>query len=170
MASNNLSAEQLRRLLAYDPETGEFTRRVRTSNRIKVGDKVGTLREADGYLCANVEGRVHLMHRLAWLYVYGKWPSRNIDHINGIGTDNRIGNLREANHEENAQNITAHKDNRTGYLGVTWSKAADGYLARIQVAGITHRLGIFPTAEEAHGAYRIAKKQLHTFQPVPRNA
>jgi len=170
MPSNDLSADQLRTLLAYDPESGVFTRRVRTSNRIKVGDKVGCYREVDGYLCARVGNRLHLMHRLAWLYVYGEWPSRNIDHINGIGTDNRIANLREANHEENAQNIAAHKDNRTGLLGVTWSEAAGGFLARIHSAGITHRLGIFSTAEEAHQAYCAAKKKIHTFQPVPRNA
>lgn len=167
MARSDLTAERLRAVLHYDESTGVFTRRVRTSNRIKVGDVVGT--PTEGYLCGRVENRLYVMHRLAWLYVYGIWPEKNLDHANGDGCDNRISNLREADHGENAENIVAHADNRTGYLGVTWCKLTHSYIARICRNRVTRHLGKFPTAYEAHLAYLAAKRELHVFQPVPRD-
>ncbi|CAM2151246.1 HNH endonuclease signature motif containing protein [Paraburkholderia tropica] len=167
MANRDLTAERLREVLNYDPETGIFTRRLRTSNRVKVGDVVGT--PTDGYLCGRVGNRLYVMHRLAWLYVYGVWPEKNLDHANGNRSDNRIANLREADHGENAENVVAHADNRTGYLGVTWCKLTCSYVARISRNRVTRHLGKFETAYEAHQAYLAAKRQLHGFQPVPRD-
>ncbi len=55
MATHDLTAARLRELLHYDPATGVFTRKVRTSNRINIGDVAGTLRP-DGYL------KISLLH------------------------------------------------------------------------------------------------------------
>ena len=51
-----ISQARLRELFDYDPATGILTRKIRTSNRINIGDPVGHLRE-DGYLDANVCGK-----------------------------------------------------------------------------------------------------------------
>lgn len=169
MAESDLTAARLRDLLNYDAETGVFTRRVRTSNRVKVGDRVGTYSASDGYLRAHIGNRLYLMHRLAWLYVNGGWPAKNLDHANGDRQDNRIANLREAMHRENGQNVVAHRDNKSGLLGVTWHRQANGWNARICVDGKQRSLGIFQTAEAAHAAYLKAKAELHDFQPVPRS-
>lgn len=169
MAGTNVTAARLRELLTYDPETGVFTRRVRTSNRIKVGDPVGTISVKDGYLRAHVENRLYLMHRLAWLYVHGEWPSKNLDHRDGVGANNRIKNLREGGHEENAQNVVAHRDSRSGLLGVSWHAQANGWTARICNRGKKTNLGMFRTPEEAHAVYLKAKAKQHEFQPVPRD-
>ena len=105
-SKQELTAERLREVLAYDPDTGVFTWKARTSpfSRVNVGDVAGNLRR-DGYIEICVDGRKHQSHRLAWLYVYGEWPADQIDHINGIRTDNRIANLREANNAENHHNL-----------------------------------------------------------------
>ena len=160
-SKQELTAERLRELLDYDPATGVFTRKVRTTNRIKVGDVAGYLRN-DGYIRIKIDGRMHLAHRLAWLYVKGESPPDQIDHRNGIKTDNRIANLRLATHIENMHNRRKpHADNKTGFLGVSPSYGM--FQARIGVNGKIKHIGTFPTPEEAHAAYVQAKRQLHPF-------
>jgi hypothetical protein len=162
MAAADLTAEVLRQLLNYDPETGAFTRRARTSNKVRVGDKTGTLRR-DGYLKTSLLHQSFLLHRLAWLYVYGKWPEFVIDHVNGDRTDNRIANLRDVSETSNLQNQRrAHSKNRScGLLGVTWHAGNGRWQAQISVNKRNMYLGSFDTAEDAHAAYLQAKRQLH---------
>ena len=63
--------------------------------KIKVGAIAGTL-YPNCYRYVTINRKRYCEHRLAWLYVYGKWPEDMVDHINGIKDDNRIENLREA--------------------------------------------------------------------------
>jgi len=65
-----LTQEELKRLMDYDPETGIFRRKVRTSNRIKAGEIAGT-HDVNGYLIIRLAGKARKLHRLAWLWVYG---------------------------------------------------------------------------------------------------
>ena len=98
MAGDILSAERLRAVLSYDPETGVFTRTVRLANRHQIGDRADFIITAGnqrGYYRVSLDSERHLAHRLAWLYVYGKWPELTIDHINRNPSDNRIQNLRD---------------------------------------------------------------------------
>ena len=105
-----------------------------------------------------------MAHRLAWLYTHGKWPSKYIDHINGVKTDNRIANLREADNGENMQNQRrARRNSKTGLLGVRWNRASGNYVAVITVNRHVINVGSFKTAEEAHEAYLRAKAELHEF-------
>ena len=64
-----LTAECLRSILHYDPATGIFTWKVRTSSRAKAGDVAGSL-NGDGYLCIRLQRRLHRAHRLASLVVH----------------------------------------------------------------------------------------------------
>lgn len=159
-----LTVDSLRELLYYDVKTGEFTWRV-SCKGTKAGDRAGT----DGS-----EGRRHIVigyarfkaHRLAWFYVYGVWPKRLIDHINGDPTDNRIENLREATMRENMYNQRdAHKHNKTGVLGVQWRPTRNKFRARIVVAGKEIHLGHFDTVETAQAAYLEAKRRHHQLSP-----
>ena len=88
-SEKSLTAERLREVLDYDPDTGVFTRKVRTASSVKVGDVAGSL-NGKGYIRIRVDGRLYFAHRLAWLYVHGEWPVDQVDHINGIKNDNRI--------------------------------------------------------------------------------
>lgn len=151
--------------MKYDPDTGVFTRRVARSNT-KAGDQVGTLC-ADGYMRVLVDYRRYLVHRLAWLYVYGEFPVSQLDHKNGTRSDNRIANLRQATSGENSQNIKVRTSNPSGKLGV--SRHAGKWRAAIAVNGKRRHLGRFSTPEEAAQAYAEAKASLHLFQPVQRS-
>lgn len=95
--NSTLTAEQLRWLLHYDPETGVFTRLIQLCNRVQVGDIAGFIKY-NGYRVIKVGDKPtpYFAHRLAWLYIHGEWPSKGIDHIDGDRANNRIANLREA--------------------------------------------------------------------------
>ncbi len=155
-----LKHERLIELFDYDPDTGVFIRKVATAN-VKAGKITGSV-NTGGHLGFRVDRRMYLAHRLAWFYVYGEWPDSQIDHINGVKTDNRIENLRKATYSINAQNLrNARKDNKTGFLGVCWKKSSKKFIAQIQIAGRVCHLGMFETAEKAHEAYITAKRKHH---------
>lgn len=159
MAKDNLSAESLRELLHYNSETGLFTRVRKTGRKGKVGAVVGW-KDKDGYIQVDVLCRHYRAHRLAWLYVTGDWPRDDIDHINGVRSDNRWINLRTVTRIVNMQNVRmARKDSSTGLIGV--EKNGRGYSARIKTATERLYLGYFDTPEEAHSAYLAAKRRLH---------
>lgn len=98
-----MTQEELHQLLDYNPETGEFFWKV-NSRCIKSGSKAGCVCKVHGYQHINIKNKRYKAHRLAWLYVHGKWPHPEIDHINRVKTDNRIANLREADRSMNNLN------------------------------------------------------------------
>ena len=162
MTNSILTQEELKELLNYDAETGIFTRKVkRRGIGANVGDVVGSIK-TDGYVVFKIKGKIYKAHRIAWLYVYGKYPKNEIDHINLIKSDNRIENLREASRSQNMQNIhNAGKSSTSGFRGVDYRKCMGLYEARIQANGKRHFLGYYGSAKEAHDAYVKAKKELH---------
>lgn len=157
-----LTADRLRELLSYDPETGIFSWLVNSSNT-KIGEKAGS-NHRQGYLEVGIDGRSYLCHRLAWLHVHvhGRWPVDKIDHINGIRTDNRIANLRECNHQLNCQNVRAHRDG-SGLVGTSFDKKARRWQAGIGINRKRIFLGYFDSQQEAHEAYLRAKLEYHPF-------
>jgi hypothetical protein len=165
--SKELTAERLRELLHYNPETGVFTWRVAPNGRVPAGSTAGSP-TAKGYCGIKVDGRYYLAHRLAWFHTHGRWPKAELDHADGVRFNNAIGNLRECTHMQNTQNLVVKDSNRCGLIGVSWNKRNKAWVAQIQVDGCKHYLGYHDTPEAAHAAYLAAKKQLHTFNPVPR--
>lgn len=156
---NELSLEDVTRLLAYDPETGVFTWKCYRNWRSREGSVAGSI-DSHGHRQIMVKRRLYFAHRLAWLCVYGVIPSGDVDHINGMKDDNRIINLRDVPTSINCQNeIRARSNNGCGFLGVTKKKYA--FLAQIHANGKKIHLGSFRTAEAAHEAYLTAKRQLH---------
>ena len=142
----------------YDCDTGVFTC-IKSSRRRRSG-KVEKIVSGAGYIQIFLNGKYHSAHRLAWLYYYGRWPDRSIDHINGIKTDNRICNLRDVSSAENSHNAHAPtRRNKFGLRGVTFHK--NKYRAQIAVNRKLIYLGSFPTPEEAGAAYVSAKRKLH---------
>ncbi|MBP8289312.1 MAG: HNH endonuclease [Chromatiaceae bacterium] len=158
-----LTAERARALLSYNPLTGELhwlkSGTGRKPNLLAGG------KHPDGYTQTSIDNRKHLNHRIAWLIAYGDWPSRELDHINGVKNDNRLANLREVSRTTNCENqLRARADNMScGLLGVYAKKGVTRVrnLAYIQVNGKRVHLGSFATPEEAHQVYLAAKRRLH---------
>lgn len=164
----DLTAECVRRILDYDPETGVFRWRHRPDARREwntryAGKVAGTAKPGrlTSYIRLNVGGRLYYAHRVAWLIVHGEWPEDQIDHVNGDGADNRIANLRPASNAENLRNRGKTRGNEAGAKGVCWDAWARRWKASITVDGEHRHLGRFDTPEEAHAAYARAAQEHH---------
>ena len=151
-----ITAEELREQLNYDPETGVFTRRVRSSTRIRIGDVAGWS-DKQGYVRIRVLTRIRAAHRLAWLHVHGVWPPNEIDHINGMRGDNRISNLREATHAENCRNRKKPRTGRCALKGVYMKRGR--FCAKIKMNGKQTHIGYYDTEKDAHDAYMAAAEK-----------
>jgi hypothetical protein len=128
-----LNQETLKKYLTYDPETGLFRWKI-ARRRIKAGEVAGCLRP-DGYVNIMVLSKKYLAHRLAWLYVHGKFAEDFMDHINGIKNDNRIINLRSVTRSENQKNMSLRKNSISGVIGVAWNKRDQVWQVNIQRIG-----------------------------------
>ena len=159
-----ITQSELKNLLYYDIETGNFIRLIRTANAINVGDIAGCVEKTTGYISISVKGKQYLAHRLAWLYMKGEWPINQIDHKNSIKQDNKWINLREATSRQNAQNKRKALSNNlsTGILGV-YPSCKNRFRAVIQHEGKQIYIGLFKTKEEAYEAYVNKKRELHEF-------
>ena len=152
-----LDQDRLKHLIDYDPATGMLT--WRHSKKMK-GKPAGYANE-HGYGVVNIAGQDYRAHWLAWMYVHGRWPLTNIDHITGVPSDNRISNLREATHAQNMANPKLPKTNKSGYKGVSWHAQAGKWQAHIKHQGTNHYLGHFSCPKEAHAVYADAAKRLN---------
>jgi hypothetical protein len=158
MAKADLTAQRVRELFTYDPQTGVFSR-IKQCGKGLPGPVGWPVR---GHLAVQVDGYNQYVHRLVWLHHYGSWPKDQIDHINGIKTDNRISNLRDVPRGLNQQNFRRpNKNNTSGFLGVSWFSKTSKWAARITFDGKCKSIGYFDTKEDAYQAYLCAKRRLH---------
>jgi hypothetical protein len=170
-----ISLIYLRELLSYDPFTGALTwlerprehfKDIRSFTRWKnryagtVASHVG----ARGYIIVHINGQNYLGHRIAWALHFGGWPDGQVDHINGIRSDNRIANIRTVDWIENARNTCIARNNKSGVTGVCWTPSWGCWMAHIGVAGKNIQLGRFKTRADAIRARKAAERR-YGFHP-----
>ena len=126
--------------------------------RIAKGDKAGTVSKR-GYVHVQVYGKIYKAHQLVFLMMHGYIP-KLIDHINGVLTDNRIENLREASVSENQQNAKTRADNSSGVKNVSWHQRLCKWTVQLSFKGKVKHFGNFAdlelaalVAEEARNKY-----------------
>lgn len=152
------SPTMLKEIINYVEETGELFAAKRRG-RVLAGERLGTLHKT-GYIHVSIFGRIYKAHRVAWAIKTGEWPKGDIDHFNGIKSDNRFFNLRDVSHSLNQQNQRrAHSGNATGLMGVTKSKYK--FIASIRIGKKTKYIGSFDTPEAANEAYLLEKRKMH---------
>ena len=156
-----MTQEKLKELLYYNQENGFFYwRHNKGRNVIKPWDKAGSV-NGKGYIKLQLNGKCWQAHRLAWLYVYGSLPSHDIDHINGIKSDNRISNLRPATNAQNHWNTGIRSTNKSGVKGVHWHKGSKRWVASCRSNGKQVHLGAYLDVAEASEAIRKYRQKHH---------
>ncbi|WP_291773785.1 HNH endonuclease [Luteibacter sp.] len=159
-----MSDEQRRLLnaLDYNPETGEFRWKSNGRGRSRRAGDVAGSAHSRGYVRVKVDGKTYLAHRLAFLFMTGRFPESEADHVNGIRTDNRWSNLRAANASENRCNSAGQPRRRMSrFKGVVREHRSRRWKAQITKDGTTKVVGHFDTEEEAAIAYRDAARTVH---------
>lgn len=168
------SIDLLRQILIYDPVTGSMTwnKRPETSfipragrtpshmanawNAANAGKPAFTSPAKNLYLRGAVNGLTLYAHRVAWAIYHAEWPSCDIDHVNGIRSDNRICNLRSVSRKLNMQNREMSSNNTSGTMGVSYSRRHKLWCAKI---GDNH-IGWFRDKDSAIGARREAELKM----------
>lgn len=108
-----------------------------------------------------IDGRNYKAHRVAWLLMTGAWPTKEIDHRDHDGLNNRWVNLREATSSQNKMNQRKGTLSLSGIRGVFLDKRDGRWFARVTVNGRHHHLGRFSSKEQAAIAYADAAPRLH---------
>jgi hypothetical protein len=163
-----LTAERAREMLHYDPETGNVTWRLSNGRRAVAGNRAGWLDKSTGYWRVEIDWQRHRLHRVIWLLVKGEWPNSQVDHENGIRSDNHWTNLREATAQQNSHNRKCPKSNKSsGLKGVSlssnrWDGTRGGkkWKSMIRYNDKSVYLGCFHKKSDAHQAYIDASKEL----------
>lgn len=147
-------------IISYNPDTGQFHLKVDRSPRSKKGDRCGWLTDR-GYRMIEVNGKGYSEQRLAFLLMTGELPIKQMDHINGIKDDNRWYNLREASPSENSCNKPVRPDSGTGIKGVAYYKETNRYHVQITVNGKQQRFGCYEGLELAELVAREVRNKYH---------
>lgn len=120
------------------------------------GKPAGFIR--NGYKIIGYKGKKESEHRLVFFIHHGYMP-KEIDHINGNRSDNRIENLREATHSQNICNIKKPKNNTIGCKNV--EKHRSKYRVSIQVNGKRIKFGNIESLELAELVAIEARNKFH---------
>ena len=153
-----LTQSYLKSILHYDADTGIFTWIQSRTNSIKVGSVAGCI-DNKGYRRISIYGVRYQAHRLAFLYVKGRFPPRLMDHINRIRDDNRWANLRHVTVPENALNRSVHSSNTSKVGGVHFLKSDKLWRARIGIGHQRLSLGVFSHFFDAVCARKSAENK-----------
>lgn len=168
-----LPAEELNRILRYEPETGKLYWRTRPismfpcirianmwNTRYSGLEALNTL-SPSGYLRGPMLGGWYQAHRVIYAIQTGEWPIDQIDHINGNKSDNRWINLRKASCSQNCMNRGINSLNTSGFKGVCWVKSINKWRVQIQVNKRRIWVGDFSDKGEAAEKYSLAAKKYH---------
>lgn len=162
-----LSPDEVRRLFDLNSETGEI-RWSKACSRGSLTHRVAGSNMNNGYRQVKIGGSTYLVHRVIWAIVYGVWPEKSIDHIDGNRHNNAVSNLRLVTASQNMQNLsvkgTASASGLMGAIHVPGNgRRRERWESRIRVAGGQKYLGSFKTPQEAHAAYMNAKALNHPY-------
>lgn len=161
MSDPNLPACcEVRKDFHYDPNTGVLTR-LRRDNRGSPTPANGEWAiDGSGYRTVKWRGKHHRIHRLAWLWMTGRWPEL-VDHDDRDKLNNRWLNLQEVDSAGNSQNMSMASNNTSGHRGVYWHQRDAKWCVQVYRDGRNVRAGRFTEKADAIAAWHEAEKDPH---------
>lgn len=119
-----ITQAELKDITHYNPETGSFIWLANIAPRAKIGSEIGevTVKGNNKYRRVIIYGKKYMVHRLVFLYLNGRLPDGDIDHIDGDGLNNRWLNLRVVSSTSNNRNRRIQRNNKSGVCGVSWDE------------------------------------------------
>lgn len=148
---------RLRKLFDYNPETGQLRWKHSTSHRVRIGATAGYANKT-GHLTVRVDTKLYLVHRLVWIFSYGKIDrTKYIDHIDHNPSNNALANLRLVTREQNQRNMRFFGNNPAGMFGLQWNPQNNNWRARINIHDHVINLGSFKRFEDAVAARKAAE-------------
>lgn len=172
----------MKELLEYNPESGKLYWKRRDLSWFEDGPRFSaqaicnvwnanraekeafTKLNAQGYF-VGVLSRNHFLgkefraNRIIWLWNYGYLPPV-VEHINGIRSDNRLHNLRDATQLINMQNVARSIKNKSGTTGIFWREDKQRWVAYINQNGVRYYLGHFLNEQDAINARKHAATEM----------
>jgi hypothetical protein len=145
--TNILSYQEAHQWFFYDKTDGNLYWKMRPSNNVLWGDKVGG-KDKKGYIVFQLNGKTYRAHNIIYVMQHGDGsipPDKTVDHADKNSSNNRIENLRLATDRQ--QHI--NKNTR----GFCWHKRDNKWQTRHKTAGKNESLGYFTTALQARLAY-----------------
>jgi hypothetical protein len=118
----------------------------------------------EGRFEGRILGEGYLAHRVIFLWMQGRWPDPEVDHVDHDPLNNKWDNLREATRSDNTRNMSMSKANTSGRAGVFWDRSRNKWAVDITIDWRAYRLGRYDTFEEACAA-RAAAEKLYGFHP-----
>lgn len=153
-----ITQEFLRKRFDYNPITGEIIYRYRTGPLAKEGQVAGTVTK-NGYLSIQVLKKRIYVHRLIWIYMTGDIPNEDVDHIDGVRTNNQWSNLRLASRQQNMFNKPGKSS--SGIKGVYFVPKTSRWVAELRIDRKRVYQEYFATLDAAAQGIRINRIRLH---------
>ena len=113
-------------------------------DRIKNGNWIEVTPPSGYHILQSWDKESKAIVRMHWLIV-GKY----YDHADRNPLNNRKHNLRKATFTENSQNKSIKKNNTSGFVGVSWLKKKEKWVAYITIEKRRKHLGVFSNKEDA---------------------
>lgn len=157
--SSGLTRERLTELFDIDPVAG--TVKWKSCPRPGLNGKDAGCLNCHGYVVIGIDGRIYRRGRLIWFYAHGTWPAVEVDHVNLVKSDDRIGKLREATFSQNLCNTPLYANNKSGTKGVDWRPKKRRWRARIAIGSKRICLGHYEILEDAVAIREAALTQYH---------
>lgn len=160
------SADRIRALLDYNPESGSLTWKERPredfksvgswkSHNTKYAGKPAFTCRMNGGFDGKIDGGLYRAHRVIWKLVTGLEPTGDIDHIDGNPYNNTWRNLRDVPRALNSKNKCRLRRTTRPYNGVFFRYNA--WQAVITIDWKYQHLGSFRTVDEAIAARKRAE-------------
>ena len=115
----------LKQVFNYDPLSGLFTRD---------GKPTGCLDRSTGYVVLRYKCQKYYAHRIAFVCMGLEVPDQ-VDHKDGVRSNNKWINLRESNNSKNSKNSSMKSSNTSGSTGVYWSKRDQRWIGEVTIDG-----------------------------------